>query len=407
VDTERPNSSQLYHVGKHIDWNSFLKDRNKYSQRELRIAIILSELQPGGMERVVVHLAKGLSSRSIATMVVCLQNPGELALELDRSGVQVEALRSLAPKDVWAVWRLRSLLRRFGPSVINVHDYTSTPYALSANWLAFRAPIVFTAHGELYDGFDGLRRRHRFFSKSFSHLTAVSNEIFQCHKKYLDWSGSFAIIRNGVPAIRRNVQLRDAVRTELGCRSDDFFFLAVGNPRTEKAFEDLIDAAAILRERKRYKRNFLMIVAGKLIDSDYCRMLNRRVEERSVQGYWRFLGYRNDTTALYSAADAFVLSSRSEGLPLVILESMMAGLPVVATCVGGVPDVVGDNGLLVEPSNPKQLAGAMERMINEDGLADHLGRTGREHALSTYGVDRMVDDYIACYEALVARRAGA
>lgn len=383
------------------------KERSEKHVQALSIAIVLSELQPGGMERVVVHLAKGLSSRGIATMVVCLQNPGELAPELDGSGVQLEALRSLAPKDVWAVWRLQMLLRRFDPSVINVHDYTSTPYVVAANWLAFRAPIVFTAHGELYEGFDGLRKRYRFFSKSFSHLTAVSNEIFQCHKEYLDWSGSVAIIRNGVPAILCNAQLRDAVRAELGCRSDDFLFLAVGNPRTEKAFEDLIDATAILRESGRHRRNFLTVVAGKLIDSDYCRMLSCRVEERSVQDYWRFMGYRNDTTALYSAADAFVLSSRSEGLPLVVLESMMAGLPVVATSVGGVPDAVGENGLLVEPANPKQLAGAMERMINEDGLSDRLGRIGREHVLSTYGVNRMVDDYIACYEAMVARRAGA
>jgi len=373
-------------------------------QQELRVAIVLSELQPGGMERVVVHLSKGLSSRGIATMVVCLQNSGELAHELDGSGVQLEALRSMASKDVWAVWRLQMLLRRFCPSVINVHDYTSTPYIVSANWLASRAPIVFTAHGELYEGFDGLRQRYRFFSKSFSHLTAVSNEIFQCHKKYLDWSGSASIIHNGVPAIQQNVQLRDVVRAELGCRPDDFLFLAVGNPRIEKAFEDLIDATAILREKGRCKRNFLTVVAGKMINSDYCRMLRRRVEERSIQDYWRFLGYRNDTTALYSAADAFVLSSCSEGLPLVVLESMMAGLPVVATRVGGVPDAVGDNGLLVESANPKQLADAMERMINEDDLTDHLGRTGREHALSIYGVDRMVDDYIACYEAMVARK---
>ena len=92
---------------------------------------------------------------------------------------------------------------------------------------------------------------------------------------------------------------------------------------------------------------------------------------------------------------------------MVILESMMAGLPVVATRVGGVPDVVRDSGLLVEAANPEQLAFAMGRILSEEGLANRLGRTGKEHALSTYGVDRMVDDYIACYDALVARRAGA
>ena len=385
-----------------------MKDRNKSSQQELRIAIILSELRPGGMERVVVHLAKGLASRGISTMVVCLQNPGELAQELEGTGVHFKALHSLASKDISALWRLRTLLRRFCPSVINVHDYASAPYAVAANWFAYRVPILFTAHGLLYQGFDGLRRRYRFFSRFFTRLTAVSEKVAERHKEYLSWSGHVPIICNGVPAIQRNTRLRDAVRAELRIRPDVLLFLAVGNPRPEKGFEYLIDATAILRDTEEGReRDFVVAIAGKLTDNEYCRMLHRRVEERSVQDRFRFIGFRSDTTALYSAADVFVLSSRSEGLPMVILESMMAGLPVVATRVGGVPDAVGDRGLLVDAGNPEQLAFAMGRILSEEGLADRLGRTGREYALSTCGVDRMVDDYIVCYNALVARRAGA
>ncbi|NIA11337.1 MAG: glycosyltransferase [Nitrospiraceae bacterium] len=384
-----------------------MRYRNKSSQQEVRIAIILSELRPGGMERVVVHLAKGLSSRDIATMVVCLQNPGELSQELEGTGVHFEALRSLASKDISALWRLRTLLRRFRPSVINVHDYASTPYAVTANWLAYRTPILFTAHGLLYEGFDKLRRRYRFFSKSFSGLTAVSEAVAERHKDYLSWPGQVHVIRNGVPAIQRNERLGKAVRAELGIRPDVLLFLAVGNPRPEKGFEDLIDATVILRNTEGRDRDFAVAVAGKLTDNEYCRMLHRRVEERGVQDRFWFIGFRSDTTALYSAADVFVLSSRSEGLPMVILESMMAGLPVIATRVGGVPDVVRDGGLLVEAADPGQLASAMGRMLSEEGLADRLGCTCREHALSTYGVDRMVDDYIACYDALVVRRSGA
>ena len=358
------------------------------------------------MERVVVHLAKGLSSRGIATMVVCLQNPGELAQELEGTGVHFEALYSLTSKNISALWRLRTLLWRFCPSVINIHDYASAPYAVPANWLD-RAPILFTAHGLLYEGFDKLRRRYRFFSRFFSRLTAVSETVADRHKAYLSWSGHVSVIRNGVPAIQRNARLRDAVRAELGIRPDVLLFLAVGNPRPEKGFEYLIDATAILRDTEGRERDFVVAIAGKLTDSEYCRMLHRRVEERSVQDRFRFIGFRNDTLALYSAADVFVLSSRSEGLPMVILEAMMAGLPVIATRVGGVPDAVGDRGLLVEVANPEQLAFAMGRILSEEGLADRLGCIGREHALSTYGVERMVDDYIACYDALVARRAGA
>jgi len=359
------------------------------------------------MERVVVHLAKGLSSRGIATMVVCLQNLGDLAPELDGSGVQLEALRSLSGKDISALWRLRALLWKFRSSVINVHDYASTTYVVAANWLAYRTPIMFTAHGLLYGGLDGLRRRYRFFSRFFTRLTAVSETVAERHKEYLCWSGQVPVIRNGVPAIQRNTRLRDAVRAELGFGPKTMLFLAVGNPRPEKGFEYLIDATAILRGTNGYKRDFVVAIAGKLTDSEYCRMLHSRVEERRVQNRFRFLGFRSDTTALYSAADVFVLSSRSEGLPMVILESMMAGLPVIATRVGGVPDVVRDRGLLVEAANPEQLAFAMERILSDERLADRLGRTGREHALSIYGVDRMIDDYIACYDAIVARRAGA
>jgi glycosyltransferase involved in cell wall biosynthesis len=385
---------------------AFFEGRNKRHGKAMRVSIILSELRLGGMERVVVHLAKGLSSRGIATMVVCLQNPGDLAPELDGLGVQLEALRSLASKDISALWRLRALLWKFRPSVINVHDYASATYVVAANWLAYRTPILLTAHGLLYDGFDGLRRRYRFFSRFFTRLTAVSETVAERHKEYLSWSGHVPVIRNGVPAIHRNALLRNAVRAELGLSSETLLFLAIGNPRPEKGFEYLIDATVILRDMEGRKRDFVVAIAGKLTDSEYCRMLHCRAEKRSVQDQFRFLGFRNDTTALYSAADVFVLSSRSEGLPMVILESMMAGLPVIATCVGGVPDAVGDNGLLVEPANPRQLAVAMERIINEDSLADRLGRSGQIHALAEYGIDRMLDDYIACYETIVARRAG-
>lgn len=383
------------------------REQGRESGQPPRVAIVVAELAPGGMERVVVHLAKGLSLRGVPTLVVCLQNPGELASELDRTGVRFEALRSLSSRDLGAVWRLRSLLREFRPDVVNVHDYASTPYVVCANWLAQRVPIQFTAHGELYEGFAALRRRCRFFGRAFSLLSAVSEEIAECHREYLGWSGPGAVIRNGVPAVERDPLLRETVRLELGCGPDDVLFLAMGNPRSEKAFEDLIDATAVLRDTADAGRRFLVAVAGKMIDSDYCRMLTRRVTERGVGDLCRFLGYRSDTAALYSAADVFVLSSRSEGLPMVVLESMMAGLPVVATRVGGVPGAVEDRGLLVDAGNPAQLAGAMGRMLGEEGLAARLGRSGQAHATAVFGVDRMIEEYLGCYRGLLRRDAGA
>lgn len=366
-----------------------------------RIAIILSELRAGGMERVVVHLASGLCRRHIETMVICIENPGELATALESTGVQLQTLTSTRSMDIGALWRLGRLLGSFAPSVINIHDYASSPYAVSANWIAGRAPIVFTAHGLLYEGFDRLRKRYRFFSKWFSQLTAVSYEVASRHKEFLNWSDSVPVISNGVPPVEPDMNRRNRVRSELGCRDVDHLFLAVGNPRPEKGFEDLIDATQILDNDKTLENNFMVAVAGKMADTPYCRMLKKRAKHRGVEDRCRFIGFRSDMNALYAAADAFVLSSRSEGLPMVVLESMMAGLPVIATRVGGVPDAVREHGLLVDPGQPAQIAEAMARLMKEKGLAGRLGKSGKAHAQKMYSVDRMVDEYVACYRGVV------
>lgn len=357
------------------------------------IALVLSELRPGGMERVVVHLAKGLAARNIPVLVVCLQGEGLLASEFAGTAVHQVALNSFSGKDLGAVLRLRQELAQFKPSVIHLHDYASLHYAVAANALAGRSPILFTAHGLLYEGFESLQKRNRFFSRFISAFSAVSEKVSARHRDYLGWPRPIEIIANGVPAVLRDADDRERVRAEFGCQPGDFLFLAVGNPRREKAFEDLIDAAALLPAGE----NIRVVVAGALSESDYCRMLRQRVEERQVGERFRFLGFRRDTAALYAAADGFILSSRSEGLPMVILEAMMAGLPVVATKVGGIPDAVGEQVLLVDAAQPAQLAAAMDRLMTEPGLAKNLGAAGKRHVEQTFGVERMVDAYVGWY----------
>lgn len=377
----------------------------KSSKKELRVAIILSELRPGGMERVVAHLARGLAQRGIGVLVVCLEKPGALASELEYSGVQVKALNSRAGKDLRALWVLRALLRDFDASVVHVHDYASAPYAALAGRVALGRPVLFTAHGLLFEGFEGLRRRCRFFSRFFSAITAVSEEVAKRHAEYLGRGASIPVVRNGVPVVERSQELREAARVEMGLGPDDRLFLAVGNPRPEKGFEDLIDATALLGNA--FGGRILTAVAGGLGDTPYCLMLKRRVEEKAVGRHFRFLGFRRDTAALYSAADVFVLSSRSEGLPMVVLEAMTAGLPVIATRVGGVPGAVDECGLLVAPGRPEELAEAMARMIQEEGLAERLGRAGKARAVERFGVDRMVDEYVNWYGRLLEGRSAS
>lgn len=361
---------------------------------EVRIALVLSELRPGGMERVVVNLAEELARRNISVEVICLQSPGMLASRLKNQGIPVVSVESHSSRDLAAIWRLRKELRRFQSTVINIHDYASLPYVVLANLTGRKKPLLFTAHGLLYEGFEPLQKRLRFFSHFLSSVAAVSKKVAQRHQAYLAWKEPVRLIANGVPTVRVDDESRLRVRTELGCSEDIHLFLAVGNPRPEKGFEYLLDAAALLR--KRHVR-FLVAIAGDLTDSQYCRDLLRRLERLELGGTFKFLGFRKDTAALYSAADSFVLSSRSEGLPMVILEAMTAGLPVIATRVGGIPDAVGECALLVDARNPDQLEEAMYRMQIDLELRNRLAEKGKSHVQKHYGITRMADQYLEWY----------
>lgn len=374
------------------------------SKQNLRIAIVLSELRAGGMERVVVHLAQGLCRCNFETIVICMEKAGALSSELQLGGVRLSAINSVRSMDIGAVLRLHRILKNFSPDIINIHDYASTPYTVIANQTAVSAPIIFTAHGLLYTGFGKLQTRYRFFSNWFSGLTAVSEEVAGRHRGFLNWSKPITIIPNGVPSIDHVARSRAHLRNEFGCKEGCVLFLAVGNPRPEKGFEDLIDAVAILHNHYEHQHQFLVVVAGELDGGPYCQSLQNRLRDRGLNTWCRFIGFRADTLALYSAADAFVLSSRSEGLPMVILEAMMAGLPVIATRVGGVPNAVGDYGVLTPPGQPSELAKAMTNMFTNREWMQSLGQSGRKHARKIFGVNRMVDAYINYYHAQLNRR---
>jgi glycosyltransferase involved in cell wall biosynthesis len=364
------------------------------SGRTARIAIVVTELRPGGMERLVVHLATELARRDIHVCVICLHREGDLAHYLRDAGVEIIALHSCGGKDYKALWRLRLALRTFRPTLIHLHDYASLPYAAIANLFSVRKPLLFTAHGLLYEGFEPLQKRLRFFSRFLMSISAVSSKVAQRHKEYLAWKKEIPIISNGVPEVPLVSQMRCRVREELGIDEDSFLFLAVGNPRPEKAFEDLLSAAGLLREQG---YTFYVAIAGTLTENDYCRNLLRQLDSMGLQAYCRFLGFRDDTAALYAAADAFVLSSRSEGLPMVILEAMMAGLPVVSTCVGGIEDAVGDVVSLVESRSPSKLSRAMEEIYVDYEFRHELAQEGRYYAVRHFGIKQMADRYILWY----------
>ncbi len=365
-----------------------------------------TSLRRGGAETVIAHLAKGLHERGDRPTVICLEEKGQLAEELEAGGIQVMALGSLRGYDWRAAFRLRRLLRQVQPRVINTHDRASLPYLMFANALGVRRPVVFSAHGFLYRDSAKPRLRYRLPARFLAGMTAETEQVAARYTQHLGWSGPVDLIPNGVLVTDTSAPHRRQARLQVGLPEDAFVFLSVGNIRPEKGFENLLAAARRLRDAGTV-RPFVCLVAGTVADEKYHAGLMAEHHDGRLDGVVRFLGFQADLEPLYRSADALVLPSHSEGIPMVLLEGMMHGLPVIVTRVGGMPAVVrGPVGVLVEPRSPDLLADAMARFLTEPGLAVALGNNARERALDEYTVDRMVSRYLAVFDRVVSRASG-
>jgi len=195
---------------------------------------------------------------------------------------------------------------------------------------------------------------------------------------------SIAVIPNGIdPAVCDRRDRGPRIRT----------VITVANLRPEKCHETLVAAAATLVQRH---PNLRFLIVG---DGPERRALEALVNARGLSAHVQFLGHREDVPALLAEADAFVLPSRSEAFPNAIVEAMSAGLPVVATGVGGVPELVEDGrtGVLVRVGDPAHLAAALAGLIEHPEHAARLGREARRVVLQRYSFERMVSSFEELY----------
>jgi glycosyltransferase involved in cell wall biosynthesis len=165
-----------------------------------------------------------------------------------------------------------------------------------------------------------------------------------------------------------------------------------------KRTDDLLTTLARLRERG---VDALLLLVG---DGDDRERLEQRAHDLGLARACLFLGYQEDVAAWYAVCDAVVLTSASEGTPVTIIEALAAARPVVATAVGGVPDVVdeGETGFLVSPGDTEALAERLEALAHDPARRAAMGEAGRERVLSRYAVERLVGDVDALYRELLS-----
>jgi glycosyltransferase involved in cell wall biosynthesis len=368
------------------------------SVSHIPVAVFLTRFEPGGTERQMTELIRRLDPSQFTVHVACFERAGAwLPRVAERATSIVEfPIRGLArPAAAVQMMTFARWCRRERIAVVQTCDLYANIFGLPAASLA-GVPVRIGSRRDLNPDKSpaqiwAQRQAYRCATKVVANAAAA--------RAMLEQEGlateSIAVIPNGMDVAAFPDRSRDRVGRPV--RS----VITVANLRREKSHETLVAAAAMLRPEFPDAR-FQIVGAGPRRAE-----LEALVHARQLDGVMTFLGHREDVAGLLSEADAFVLPSRSEALPNSVIEAMAAGLPVIASDVGGLPDLIdgGRTGLLVEPGSPEALAAALRELFTDSKKAAALGDAARLHVRQRYSFDRMVKAFEDLYLAGLRARA--
>jgi glycosyltransferase involved in cell wall biosynthesis len=356
----------------------------------------------GGAERQVMLLAKGLRRRGWRVSVVALSGSGSAAAtQLRNAGIgftSLEMRKGLADPRGWI--RFNRWLRRERPDVVHAH----LPHAAwLARWSRIAAPVpvvVDTLHSS-HTG--GLARRLGYGCSNWltDRVTAVSCATAAAHLKAgITKENQLLVLANGidVDSWKPDRTLRNNARGELGI-ADEFLWLAAGRLEAVKDYSTLLTSLAGVSANAR-----LLILGMGPLENELRQLAMRLGLEHRVQ----FLGFEPNVARWMQAADGFVLSSRYEGLPMVLLEAGSCGLPAIGTDVAGTREVIvhGNTGLLARAGDPEALGATMTRLMEmapEERRA--MGARARQKVIERFDMEIVLDQWEALYTELLARTA--
>lgn len=364
------------------------------------ICCVLHGLGMGGAEVLAARLARRLGDR-FRFLFACLDKVGLLGEQLRDEGFPVHVLGRRPGTDWACIGRLSRLIGRERVDVVHCHQYTPFFYGAMARGPLGRVPILFTEHGRAHP--DRPRRKRLLANRLLLRRRDRVVGVGQAVRRALIANeglpaGRVEVVYNGIDlaAFSRAGADGATVRDELGIGPDGLMILQVAR------LDPLKDHATAVRtlERvvaRRPDARLVLVGAGPLRGQ-----VEGMVREKGLGAYVRALGLRTDVARLAAAADVALLTSVSEGIPLTLIEAMAMGLPVVATDVGGVGEVVenGATGLLAPPGRDDLLAEHILRIADDPGLGRVMRCRGRRRAAGLFSEAVMHDSYATIYREM-------
>lgn len=363
---------------------------------------VIHALGVGGAEVLVDTMVRRMTDR-YRCVVAVLDEVGEIGERLRQDGFVVEYLHRRPGIDHGCARRLQKLAAREQVQILHAHQYTPFFQAMLSRGLFGRLPVVFTEHGRHVPDLPDRKRSvvNRLLLRKRDRLIGVGGAV---RKALIANEGLPAdrveVIYNGVDLSQFAKPADDAwirVRREFGFSENDFVIIQVARLHTLK---DHQTALRTLNELRRFVPRARLLIVG---DGDERRCIENTIEELSLTDHVRVAGSRSDVSSLLAASDVFLLTSISEGIPLTIIEAMAAGLPVVSTAVGGIPEMIDDGrtGFLAEAGDHSSLAASLGHLYQSPMLRQIIARAGRDTAQRQFSLQGMLNGYTQLYQEVI------
>ncbi len=376
----------------------------------LRVLFIITLSEMGGAQKVVYNLAAGLNPQEFDITVACAQG-GELvdwlkSLEQRVKVIEISSLRrEISPwHDLKAFWKLYWLIKKNKFDIVHCHSSKAGILGRLAAWLAGVPKIFFTAHGWVLNEYQHWSGRlcytwiERLAGTVSTKVVCVSEyDLLKARNLKIAADDKLVVFYNGLPEPETQEGL---LRNELGIKKNDLVIGTVARlaPQKDPLFLLKVAEGMICRQNCTGAGRLYFVLIG---DGPLRPECENFINSKGLSGRVFLLGTREEAAKLVQDFDIFVLFSRWEGLPLTIIEAMMASRPVVASAVGGVGELVvpGETGLLIEQLDVNEAEKALLHLIYDPGKRLAMGQAGRKRACRLFNINQMVDQYRELYLA--------
>lgn len=355
-------------------------------------------LETGGIEQLIYTFTQHINRQMYEPEVVTFREGGVLPEVLRKKMIPVHNIKKKSGLDFSLVMRLAKLFKDRGVKIIHTNNYDSWFYGALAAKLSRGVRHVHTEHSNI----SGIKKRtlENVLVRLTDDVVAVSDPVKKGMLQRWNCSDAVSVIYNGVDCnkFKPDYELKNRIRGDYGVGKDVFLIGIVARLVPVKNHKVLLRALQLLCSRSD-NIHLLLVGDGELKDA-----LKAETEALGIEKAVSFLGEKDNINEILNALDVFVLCSFSEGLSVTLIEAMSTGLPVVATNVGGNPEIVkdGETGLLVPSNDPPALADAFEKLLLDTKLRAVMSFNARKRALEIFNIDDCIRNYELLYSKHIA-----